>query len=43
MIANCGIGVAVDNAIEEVKSVARYICGKNDSDGVAKWLEEYVL
>ena len=43
MVKNCGIGVAVANAIDEVKAVADYICDSNDNDGVAKWLEENVL
>lgn len=43
MIKNCGVGVAVENAIAEVKSVAKYICDINGNDGVAKWLEEHVL
>ena len=43
MIKNCGIGVAVGNAVEEVKAAAKYICDTNDNDGVAKWLEEYIL
>jgi hydroxymethylpyrimidine pyrophosphatase-like HAD family hydrolase len=42
MIRNCGIGVAVENAVDEVKAAARYICDTNDSDGVAKWLEEHM-
>lgn len=43
MIKYCGIGVAMGNAIDEVKEVANYICDTNDNDGVAKWLERYVL
>jgi Cof subfamily protein (haloacid dehalogenase superfamily) len=43
MLRECGIGVAVANAIDEVKSVADYVCDTNDNDGVAKWLEENVL
>ncbi len=43
MIKNCGVGVAVENGIEEVKSVAKFICDISDNDGVAKWLEECVL
>jgi Cof subfamily protein (haloacid dehalogenase superfamily) len=33
------ISVAVENALDEVKAVADYVCGSNDEDGVAKWLE----
>jgi len=40
MVKGCGIGVAVENAIDEVKAVSNHICGANDNDGVAKWLEE---
>jgi len=43
MIRNCGAGVAVANAIVEVKAVANVICETNDDDGVAKWLEAHVL
>ena len=35
--------IAVANAIDECKAVAKYICDTNDNDGVAKWLEENVL
>jgi len=42
MIKNCGIGVAVRNAVDEVKSAAGFICDSNDNDGVAKWLEENI-
>jgi HAD superfamily hydrolase (TIGR01484 family) len=40
LIKNCGIGVAVANGLEEVKAVADEICGTNDEDGIAKWLEK---
>ncbi|MDR0920633.1 MAG: HAD family hydrolase [Oscillospiraceae bacterium] len=43
MLKNCGIGVAVSNALNEVKAVSDYVCGTNDEDGVAKWLDENVL
>ena len=43
MLMNCGTGVAVANAIEEVKAAAGHICGSNDEDGVARWLEAHVL
>ena len=43
MLAKCGIGIAVGNAIGEVKAAAGYICGSNDDDGVANWIEEHIL
>jgi Cof subfamily protein (haloacid dehalogenase superfamily) len=43
MLRGCGTGVAVDNAAEEVKTVADCVCDSNDNDGVAKWLESNVL
>lgn len=43
MIRDCGCGVAVSNSINEVKAVADYICESNESDGVAKWIEENIL
>ena len=43
MIKKCGIGVAMENGIDEIKSIAKYICGKNNNDGVGKWIEENVL
>ena len=39
MLAGCGIGVAMGNAIDEVKTAADYICQSNDDDGMCKWLE----
>jgi len=41
MFTACDIRVAVENAKPEVKAAADMICGSNDNDGVAKWLEEY--
>ncbi|MGN0522184.1 MAG: HAD family hydrolase [Eubacterium sp.] len=38
MLKACGIGVAVENALDEVKSAADFVCADNDSDGVARWL-----
>ena len=43
MLRECGIGVAVANAIDEAKAAADYICGDCDDDGTARWLEEHVL
>lgn len=43
MLANVGMGVAVANAIPEAKNAARFVCGTNNNNGPARWLEEYVL
>ena len=37
-IRMCGCGVAVSNALEEVKRIADTVADSNDSDGVAKYL-----
>ena len=42
-IKNCGLGVAVSNAIHSVLDVADRIVESNDLDGVAKFIEEYLL
>lgn len=43
MLGACGIGIAVENALEEVKAVAAQRCMSNEQDGVARWLEENLL
>jgi len=40
MLAYAGTGVAMANALEEAKAAANHICGSNDDDGVAKWIEQ---
>jgi len=39
MVKNCGVGVAVSNAIADVRKVADFITKSNDKDGVAIFLE----
>ena len=39
MLRLCGLGVAMGNAIPEVKAAADTIIGTNDEDGIAVWLE----
>jgi hypothetical protein len=43
MIRYAGFGVAMGNAVEEVKKCARYITRSNDDDGVAEVIEKFVL
>ncbi len=40
MVAEAGLGVAMDNAVAEVKAVADRITASNDQDGVALVVEE---
>ena len=42
MIKNVGMGVAVDNAVKEVKDVARFISGTNLNDGVAHAIAKFL-
>ena len=43
LLRACGMGVAVANALPEVKAAARALCATNDEDGPAKWIEENIL
>ena len=40
MLKLCGKGIAMENAIEEVKNAADQVCASNEKDGVAKWIED---
>lgn len=40
MLQKAGLGVAMGNAPEQVKSVARHAIGRHDEDGLAKFIEE---
>lgn len=42
-ISKCGLGVAVSNAIEEVKSAADDVVESNDEDGVARYIQQVIL
>lgn len=43
MLQICGTGVAVSNAVMDVKNVADYVALSNDEDGVADWIEKNIL
>ena len=43
MIKHCGIGVAMENAIDDVIRIADYVTESNDNDGVARYIDKYVL
>lgn len=42
-IKNCGAGIAVSNAVDEVLEAADCITESNDADGVAKYIEKNLL
>ena len=43
MLQICGTGVAVSNAVAEVKTAADCVTLSNDEDGVADWIEKNIL
>lgn len=43
MLKLCGKGIAMKNAIPEVQKVADEVCGTNQQDGLARWIEEKLL
>lgn len=43
MIGYAGFGVAMGNAVTDVKKIADYICESNDNDGIANTLDKFVL
>ncbi len=43
MLKAAGLGVAMGNALDEVKTCADYVTDTNDNDGVAKAIEKFVL
>ena len=43
MIKYAGLGIAMDNAIDEVKNIAQFITKDCDDDGIAYALEKFVL
>jgi len=43
MIKNVGVGVAMGNAVEEVKAVADFVVSSNDNDGIVEAFEKLIL
>ncbi|EOD56627.1 sugar-phosphatase [Aeromonas molluscorum] len=43
MVEYAGLGVAMGNATEALKALAQHITSRNDEDGVARVIEEFVL
>lgn len=42
MIDYAGVGVAMENGIDELKSIAKYVTDTNENSGVGGFLEEYL-
>lgn len=42
-LEKCGLGISPENAIEKCKENSDHICKTNDEDGVAHFLEEFIL
>ena len=43
MLRKAKVGVAVANALDEVKAAADYVTARNTEDGLAKAFEKFVL
>ena len=43
MLELCGTGVAMENAIDEVKERADIVIGSNDEEGIADFIENEIL
>ncbi|SHK07843.1 hypothetical protein SAMN02745163_03169 [Clostridium cavendishii DSM 21758] len=43
MIEYAGLGIAMGNAIDDIKNIASYVTDTNDNDGVAKAIYKFVL
>lgn len=43
MLKTCGTGVAVANALPEVRAAADFITYSNEEDGEARWIAEHLL
>lgn len=43
MVDYAGLGIAMGNAIDELKGIAQYVTSDNDDNGVAKAIEKFIL
>ena len=43
MIRYAGLGVAIGNALDEIKAISDYIAPDNDHEGVAHVIEKFML
>ena len=43
MLQTVGCGVAMGNAVDEVKAAANYVTATNDEDGIAQVIKKFIL
>ena len=43
MIEAAGVGVAMGNAVEEIKEIADFVTLSNNEDGIAYYIEKFIL
>jgi len=43
MIQDCGVGVCMENGFTTIKEIADYTTDSNNNDGIAKFIEKYIL
>lgn len=43
MFNECGIKVAMGNALDEIKDIATYVTDTNDNDGISNFFDKYIL
>ena len=43
MLDICGVGVTMENAVDEVKQHGDIVIGSNDTDAISEYLFEYIL
>ena len=43
MVANAGIGIAMGNAVDQVKEAATFVTSSHDDNGIAEAFEKFVL
>ena len=43
MVADAGVGVAMENGSDATRAAADYVTASNDEDGIAIFIEEHLL
>jgi len=43
LLSYAGIGIAMGNAVEEVKAISDFVCLNNEEDGLAHWIMTNII